>query len=149
MSGYRAHLEASQTPLQKILTAGGYDREHAYQATMAYLKQTWASERFDALFCENDELAFGALQAIRDFGERVHVGIVGFGDTKEAHSPTWHLTSLSQRNDLLADEAINRLLNSRSNNQGRWCHGELKIRHSHLGREVMSEPSKCGCASRH
>lgn len=149
MQGYAAALDAAHRPLKQVLTAGGYDREHAYRATLSYLKQSWASERFDALFCENDDLAFGALQAIRDFGERVHVGVVGSDDSREAHSPTWHLTTLSQRNDLLIGEALNRLLDNRADEQGAWRQGELIVRHSHLSREVFSEPSQCGCAIRH
>jgi len=148
-AGYAAGLEAAHRPLRQILTADGLDREHAYRATLAYLKQTWASERIDALFCDNDELAFGALQAVHDFGERVHVGVVGSDDSDEARSPTWHLTTLSQRGDLLIAEALNRLLDNRRDENGAWRQGELKVRHSHLSREVMSEPSQCGCAIRH
>lgn len=148
-AGYSEGLAAVHQSVKQVLTAGGFDREHAWRATLAYLKQTWASERIDALFCDNDELAFGALQAVRDFGERVHVGVVGSGDTSEAHSPTWHLTSLSQRSDLLVGEALSRLLDNHSDSEGAWRHGELKVRHSHLSRETFSEPSQCGCASRH
>ncbi|MBM7345186.1 substrate-binding domain-containing protein [Pantoea coffeiphila] len=148
-AGYSEGLTAAHHSVKQVLTAGGFDREHAWRATLAYLKQTWASERIDALFCDNDELAFGALQAVRDFGERVHVGVVGSGDTSEAHSATWHLTSLSQRSDLLVGEALSRLLDNHSDPEGAWRHGELKVRHSHLSRETFSEPSQCGCASRH
>ncbi|MCZ4061396.1 substrate-binding domain-containing protein [Pantoea sp. LMR881] len=148
MKGFAAGLEAADKTA-KVLVAGSHDRELAYQAMMAYLKRTRASERIEALFCENDLLAFGTMQAIRDFGQGTHIAVVGFGDIDEARTSTWHLTSWSQHNDLLVTEALNRLLDNRYDENGLWRRGELQIRHSHLGKEVPGEMAQCGCASRH
>ncbi|MFS2221390.1 substrate-binding domain-containing protein [Pantoea sp. B65] len=149
MEGYTASLDAAEKRLDKVLAAGGDDRQLAYQVMMAYLKQARASERINALFCESDVLAFGAMQAIRDFGQGTHIGVVGFDDVDEAGSPGWHLTSWAPRCDLQVTEALNRLLENRSDNHGAWRQGELRLRHSHLAKEVQGEMAKCGCASRH
>jgi len=148
MEGYAASLDAANKTLDKVLVAGHYDREMAYQTMMTYLKNTWASERVDALFCENDVLAFGAMQAIRDFGQGAHIGVVGFDDVGEARSSMWNLTTWAQRCDLQITEALNRLLDNRADEEGAWRKGELKIRHSHLSREVHGEMAQCGCACR-
>ncbi|MFK8256293.1 LacI family DNA-binding transcriptional regulator [Erwinia sp. AnSW2-5] len=148
MEGYAASLDAADKTLNKVLVAGHCDREMAYQTMMTYLKNTWASERVDALFCENDVLAFGAMQAIRDFGQGTHIGVVGFDDVGEARSSMWNLTTWAQRCDLQIAEALNRLLDNRADEKGAWRKGELKIRHSHLSREVHGEMAQCGCACR-
>lgn len=149
MEGFVASLQAKHKELTLQLSAGGNDRELAYQAMMAYLKKTRAAERVNALFCESDVLAFGALQAVRDFAQGAHVAVVGFGDVDEARASTWHLTSWSQRRDLLVSEALNRLLENRADASNAWQQGELQVRHSHHGKHVPGEMSQCGCAIRH
>ncbi len=149
MAGFIASLQAEHKALTIQLTAGGDDRELAYQAMMAYLKKTRAAERINALFCESDVLALGALQAVRDFAQGAHVAVVGFDDVDEARASTWHLTSWSQRRDLLVAEALNRLLEGRADHSDAWQQGELQVRHSHHGKHVPGEMSQCGCAIRH
>lgn len=149
MDGFVASLQAEQKELNIELSAGGNDRELAYQAMMAYLKKTRAAERINALFCESDVLAFGALQAVRDFAQGAHVAVVGFDDVDEARASTWHLTSWAQRRDLLVAEALNRLLENRADTSNAWQQGELQVRHSHHGKHVPGEMSQCGCAIRH
>ncbi|NWA63397.1 substrate-binding domain-containing protein [Pantoea sp. B9002] len=149
MDGFVASLQAEQKELNIELCAGGNDRELAYQAMMAYLKKTRAAERINALFCESDVLAFGALQAVRDFAQGAHVAVVGFDDVDEARASTWHLTSWAQRRDLLVAEALNRLLENRADTSNAWQQGELQVRHSHHGKHVPGEMSQCGCAIRH
>ncbi|WP_343551113.1 substrate-binding domain-containing protein [Pantoea sp.] len=149
MLGFAASLQAEQKALNLQLVAGGNDRELAYQVMMAYLKKTRAAERINALFCESDVLAFGALQAVRDFGQGAHVAVVGFDDVDEARASTWHLTSWAQRRDLLVTEALNRLLENRVDHSDTWQQGELQVRHSHHGKYVPGEMSQCGCAIRH
>jgi DNA-binding LacI/PurR family transcriptional regulator len=149
MEGFVASLQAEQKEVKTQLIAGGNDRELAYQTMMAYLKKTRAAERINALFCQSDVLAFGALQAVRDFAQGAHVAVVGFDDVDEARASTWHLTSWAQRRDLLVTEALNRLLDNRADASGMWQQGELQVRHSHQGKPVPGEMSQCGCAIRH
>ncbi|MDL4914583.1 MAG: substrate-binding domain-containing protein [Enterobacterales bacterium endosymbiont of Blomia tropicalis] len=149
MKGYIASLDAADKSLNQRLIADGHSRERAYQSMLAYLKKSRAAERIEALFCENDLLAFGAIQAIRDFGQATHIGVVGFGDVDEARSSTWHLTSWAQRCDLLVSEALNRLLDNRVAEEGAWRQGELQIRHAHRRKETPGEMATCGCTGRH
>lgn len=132
MEGYEACLASQAKTLDVVLVAGHYDRDLAYHCMMTYLHETPADQRIDALFCENDVLAFGAIQAMRDFSPEVHIGVVGFDDIDESHTSTWQLTSWNQRADLQTAEAINRLLDDRIDEEGEWQKGELCLRRSHL-----------------
>lgn len=147
--GYSASLMAADQTVCVDLVAGGNDREQGWQAMTDYLKQTRAAERIQALFCESDLLAFGAMQAIRDFGQGAHVAVVGCGDLDEAQSSTWHLTSWSVNIERVINHALNRLLGACAAEREAGCEGELKIRHSHFGKQRPGEVSECGCAYRH
>lgn len=150
IDGFSSALAAADKHLDQTLIAGSRrDRESGYQATMAYLKRARASERIQALFCDSDLLAFGALQAVRDFGQGAHLAVVGFGDSEEAAASTWHLTSWAQPVALQITEALNRLLLNRTERDGAWRHGALQLRHSHHGKAVLGEMGQCGCAIRH
>lgn len=150
IDGFSSALAAAEKALNQHLTAGnGHDREAGYRTMMSYLKRARASERIQALFCDNDLLAFGALQAVRDFGQGAHVAVAGFGDSDEAAASTWHLTSWAQPRVLQVAEALNRLLLNRAEEDGAWRHGELRVRHSHHGKAALGEMGQCGCAIRH
>lgn len=149
IDGFSSVLAAADNPLHQRLSAAGDGRDSGYQAMMAYLKRARASERIQALFCDNDLLAFGALQAVRDFGQGAHVAVVGFGDSDEASASTWHLTTWAQPRALMITEALNRLLLNRAEEDGAWRRGELRVRHSHHGKAVLGEMGQCGCAVRH
>ncbi|WP_414439773.1 LacI family DNA-binding transcriptional regulator [Burkholderia sp. 22PA0106] len=74
-----------------------------------------ARSAIDAVYCANDQLALGALDACR-YGLSLEVpadiSIVGFDDIEEAARPPYRLTTLRQPIDELANEAL-RLLSSR------------------------------------
>ena len=59
MEGYRDKLMAAGFQLDRVLTAGHYDRQRGFQLMSEYLQATPESERVEALFCENDVLALG------------------------------------------------------------------------------------------
>ncbi|MCG7368608.1 substrate-binding domain-containing protein [Pantoea tagorei] len=151
LDGFGSVLAAADKPLGHSLIAcdTGDERDSGYQAMLAYLKRARASERIQALFCDSDRLAFGALQAVRDFGQGAHVAVVGFGDCHEAGTSTWHLTSWAQPHALRITEALNRLLLNRAQEDGAWRRGELRVRHSHQGKAALGEMGQCGCAIRH
>lgn len=132
LEGYQDYLSSVGATVSIVLETGRYDRDLAYMVMADYLRNTHAEQRIDALFCEDDVLAFGAIQAIRDFAGGQHIGVVGFDGISEAHSPTWDLTTWDQRSDLQIDEAINRLLNIEKSSGSLWKTGELKLRTSHL-----------------
>jgi len=145
--GYSTTLQAAGRALNVELATEDAERDGGYQAMMHYLKKTRASERIQALFCESDLLAFGAMQAIRDFGQGAHLAVAGFGDSEEARSSTWHLTSWSPDIRQIMGNAIDRWLGQQVENS--IGQGQLKRRHSHFGKIVPGEMSACGCAFRH
>lgn len=62
----------------------------------------------DAVFCTNDQLAFGVMDACRhDLGLRVpdDVAVAGFDDVEEAGRPSYELTTVRQRLDQMARTA--------------------------------------------
>jgi DNA-binding LacI/PurR family transcriptional regulator len=70
---------------------------------------------FDAVFCANDQIALGVLDACRfTLGLKVpqDISIIGFDDIAEASRPTYQLTTVRQQVVDLATEAI-RLLATR------------------------------------
>ncbi|KOC90933.1 LacI family transcriptional regulator [Winslowiella iniecta] len=128
LEGYRDALEQAGKQVDIQLIAGHYDRQLAYQTMSDYLATS--GQPVEAMFCENDILAIGTLEAIRD--KHCQIAIVGFDDIDEASAPAWQLTTFSQRTDRLINEALNRLLEGESSTAGEWRQGELRIRRSHL-----------------
>jgi len=65
-----------------------------------------------AIFCVNDLLAFGALDACRDRGVRVpeDVSIVGYDDTELAGWASFNLTTVRQSTSVMARDAVDVLL---------------------------------------
>jgi DNA-binding LacI/PurR family transcriptional regulator len=66
-------------------------------------------ERPDAIFCANDIMALGCMDALRfTLGLRVpaDISVVGFDDTRGARRATYDVTSLSQPDQAMADEAV-------------------------------------------
>ncbi|MEN4559737.1 LacI family DNA-binding transcriptional regulator [Pantoea agglomerans] len=130
--GFRDELCAQSFGLELELNAEHYDRQMSYNLVRQYLLQTSAPERIEALFCENDVLALGAMEALRDAGHEPAIAVVGFDDIDEASAPGWQLTTYSQRLDLLMEEALNRLISGNKDSDGNWRSGELRIRRSHI-----------------
>lgn len=130
--GFRDELAAQGFPLELELSTGHYERKLGYQAMQRYLLEMPAEKRIEALFCENDILALGALAALRDISPKTRLAVVGFDDIDEADEPGWQLTTFSQRLDLLMHEAINRVIEDKGEKGNDWQHGELRIRRSHL-----------------
>lgn len=67
---------------------------------------------FDGIFCENDQVALGALHAVRDAGLSVpeDVKIVGFDDTTFASLCSPALTSIHQDTEGLGKSAVEHLM---------------------------------------
>ncbi|MDF7659168.1 LacI family DNA-binding transcriptional regulator [Erwiniaceae bacterium L1_54_6] len=132
LDGLQQALTEAGLTLEVMLTAGGYAQERSYAVLTGYLNANAPADRIDALFCENDALALGALEALREGAGNKHMAVVGFDGIDEAALPGWQLTTFSQRIDLLIEEALNRLIDERATPGGVWTQGELRIRRSHL-----------------
>jgi len=132
--GFCDELQARGFRLALEVSVEHYDRQLSSALVRAYLQRTPAAERIEALFCENDILALGALESLRDAAGQPPLAVVGFDDIDEAASAGWQLTTYSQRLDLLMEEALNRLIDGKENPEGSWKQGELRVRRSHLKR---------------
>lgn len=130
--GFHDALSSQGFGLTLEFSAEHYDRRLGYDLMKHYLLETPVHERIEALFCENDILALGAMEALRGVAGKDSVAVVGFDDIDEAAAPAWQLTTYSQRLDLLVKEALNRLLSGKSDPDGLWKKGELRVRRSHL-----------------
>jgi len=129
--GFEATLQQAGCQIDMLLKAGSYDRARSWQAMSDYLHQPDAPA-IDALFCENDVLALGAMEAMRPAPTRPRIAVVGFDDIEEASAPGCQLTTFSQRIDLLIAEALNRLIDGRESADEHWRRGEMRVRRSHL-----------------
>ncbi len=81
------------------LQAGHYDRQAAAAAARGYLAKTAGEERIDVLMCENDALAFGAIDVARsEFGLSVpeDLAVAGYDGSDFAAAPAFNLTTYEQ-----------------------------------------------------
>ena len=77
----------------------------------AFLAHVRAAGAPDAVFCVNDPLAFGVLDACRfDIPAGPPVSVVGFDDVAEAAHRSYDLTTVRQPIEALAGAAIDMLL---------------------------------------
>ena len=136
VTGFRAGLQRQNLDLQVVLKAGNYMRRQGYEAMTEYLRSSSAQDRVEAIFCENDNLAIGALDALRDWYQPADIAIVGFDDIELAASPSYNLTSYRQPFEVLAKEAIGKLENKEYERPERYlARGTLVLRMSHLRRK--------------
>jgi DNA-binding LacI/PurR family transcriptional regulator len=101
-----AELGVHGTPLIETdySYAGGRD---------AFLAAVRAAALPDAVFCANDQIALGVMDACRfDLGARVpdDISVVGFDDVAEAARPTYQLTTMRQDSVAMARQAVQLLL---------------------------------------
>lgn len=95
---YKASLEKNGIPYDEDLVffcKYALKSEDGYEAMNSILSKT---KDIDALFCVNDEIAMGAINAIRDNGLRVpeDIDVVGFNDTHGAEFFYPRLTTIAQ-----------------------------------------------------
>ncbi|MGZ0712520.1 LacI family DNA-binding transcriptional regulator (plasmid) [Coraliomargarita sp. W4R53] len=73
-----------------------------------------AAVKASAVFCANDQMALGVLQALADAGRRVSqdVSVVGFDDVADAAQYRPALTTVRQDFDALGEQAVAKLIES-------------------------------------
>lgn len=88
---------------------GLFDMKSGYEAALRLLSQ---KVHFTALVCANDEMALGAIRAIKDQGLRVpqDISVVGFDDQNFAAYCDPRLTTVQQDFDALGAQSFNHLL---------------------------------------
>jgi DNA-binding LacI/PurR family transcriptional regulator len=111
LEGYlRAHHLAGSTPAEGLqIHTDGWTREAGRRAIADALVN---GLEFDALFCFNDLLAFGAIRALADAGVRVpdDVLIVGWDDIEDARFATPSLSSVAPDKQSIAQQAVDLLV---------------------------------------
>lgn len=100
--GRREHFEAvwnaKGVALVADLTAGVYSSAAGAQAMQDYLAACPVGGRVDVIMCENDILAMGAIDVIKEFGLRVpeDIAVVGFDNFELCGVPAYSLTTYEQ-----------------------------------------------------
>jgi LacI family transcriptional regulator len=116
LKGYRQALAALDVPFDpELVRNGDWLPLQGYQRTLELLR---LSERPSAIFCANDLMAMGALQAVRECGYRVpdDISVMGYDDQELARYTDPPLSTLVLANyemgrraaELLIDMAAHR-----------------------------------------
>lgn len=132
LQGFRDRLSERGVPLAQMLEASHYLREEGMRTVRNYLEATPRAERVEALFCENDILAIGAIDAQVATHSARRIAVVGFDDIELAASPSYELTTFRQPVEHLVSEAIRRLVDPEAAQLGSlMAPGTLVLRGSH------------------
>jgi DNA-binding LacI/PurR family transcriptional regulator len=132
LQGFRDRLNACGVPLAQTLEASHYLRDAGMLALQRYLEATPRDARLEALFCENDILAIGALDALVATNHQHKLAIVGFDDIELASSPSYELTTFRQPIEHLVSEALRRIVDPDAATLGSlMAPGALVLRQSH------------------
>ncbi len=132
--GYRDFLNSQGMEVNTFLVAGEYNYSSGYEAMKHYLESTSPEEYVDALFCENDIIALGALDALKDFGAGHHMGVVGFDDISLSSATSYRLTTYQQPKKEIIKASIARVLKPNMQKNKELLPGKLICRSSHLKR---------------
>lgn len=134
----RADERGAVVPLRED---GEFTREGAYKAAMRLLTR---SDPPDAIFCANDVMALGALDAARrELRLRIpeDVAIVGFDDIPQAGWPEYQLTTIRQPVEQMVDGTIDLLSDILTNGEAkptvRLLPGALILRHTTRAPRIM------------
>jgi LacI family repressor for deo operon, udp, cdd, tsx, nupC, and nupG len=133
LNGALACANSFPEPVALQVTAGGFRAESGFRRTLDILA---APDRPTALYCFNDELAMGALSAMRRLGLRcpADVSIVGFDDTRYARMMDPPLTTVRQPMKNLGRTTVDLLLKVLEGNnpdaQSIQLHHRLIVRES-------------------
>jgi DNA-binding LacI/PurR family transcriptional regulator len=123
VQGFTSFLE--ERGVRNIATGSGrYTYEGGYSAAKKLLKQKNAP---DALFCVNDIMALGAIDAARELGRSIpgDLMIIGFDDIIEASRPAYQLTTIRQPIRQMIDEAMTMLTRPTTEPTSRILQGRL------------------------
>lgn len=110
LAGYRKALrEAGIRFDEDLVCHGDFTLKAGF---IGALKMLAIADRPTALFCENDEMAIGALKRIREQGLRVpeDISLVGFDDIPMANYCDPPLTTISQPAEAFGEKAVEMLI---------------------------------------
>lgn len=106
---FQALREAGIQKDNSIIITSDYSEDGGYKATMELLSRGG----FTAIFCDNDQMALGALAALREVGKKVpeDISLVGFDNIPTAKYVTPSLTTVQQPMKLVGKATAEHLLN--------------------------------------
>jgi len=110
--GYRtALLDAGLSVNYDLYETTNLSTDDAYEACQRLLARNGVSG-FSAIFCANDEIAIGAMKALREAGRRIpeDVSLVGFDDIAMVEHLTPALTTVRINKEALGSTAVKSLL---------------------------------------
>lgn len=111
LAGYKkALIENGLKFNESYVKTGFYRSEWGYQAIDLFLRE---GIDFDAVFCGNDMIAFGAMKKLKEKGIRIpeDVGVIGFDDIYVSSMMEPSLTTVKQPNYEMGYRAVELLLN--------------------------------------
>lgn len=130
LTGYRQGLAEQGFTVGKVIQGAHYSRDEAYQLVLAHYQATPPTGP-RALYCENDILAIGAIDALRTLNLADQVGVVGFDNIALAASASYELTTVAQPLDEILQAALAYIKNPTEANVSQYLPGQLVVRSSH------------------
>ena len=109
-AGYRSRMREAGLKLhEEWFIPSDYGEPYGYEAVMSLLKRP---SKPTALFCANDELALGAMRAIRECDLKCpdDISLIGFDNFSAARHTTPPLTTIEQPINIMVNEAIDHLM---------------------------------------
>ncbi len=106
LAGYRDAIEELGASVQEgLVVESGINCEDGYEATRRILAEM--SPLPDAIFCFNDNLAIGAMKALKEAGKRIpeNIALVGFSETEMSTVVEPPLTTVAQPRYRMGAEA--------------------------------------------
>lgn len=113
ISGYRRALSVSRISFdEELLVPSFFDSGHVREAMRQWLKKHAGGLLPHAIFCANDAMAIGCMEALAELGLRVpdDVSVVGFDDTLAARTTVPQLTTVQQPLAAMGAHAVDLLL---------------------------------------
>jgi DNA-binding LacI/PurR family transcriptional regulator len=114
LAGYRRALEVANVPYNESLVQNV--TEFGFEGGRVGLQKLLArAPQVTALFCINDGMAIGAIDAARDLGRACphDISVVGFGDAPEGAHWRPRLTTIALSSDKVAASAIQQVVDRR------------------------------------
>lgn len=119
LAGFSEIIAARKAAPCIVEQGGVFSYDAGYRATLRLLA---GHPGIDAIFCANDIIALGTLDALRhELGRRVpaDVSVVGFDDISSAAWPPYDLTTIRQPVDSMIDAVVSAIANPRAAGYGR------------------------------